>query len=266
MTWRRRRLIAGLAKLIRRPQLIFCLFRRYVLLGSVRKDPELMHMVVARSSGSLRRLTVNDLFPGIDSCDTVTIRKPEARTIGASVDLPELIHLIAAAKYISAKRILEIGTFDGFTALNIAANLKDQGEVCTLDLPEEDQNLHSTILNATKPNLVGVQFLGEAEANKIKQFRADSGSMDWNSFGAPFDMILIDGCHTYPYVMSDSTNALRHLRPDGILFWHDYGFIDVSRGGDELAREYPIFAITGTRLACFRNPLPERRLTTSDPA
>ena len=250
--------IARLAKVIRRPQLIFCLIRRNVLLGSARKDREVLHMVWAWSSGSLRRVAVNVLFPGIDSCDAVTVRKPEARIIGTSIDLQELIHVVAAAKYISAKRILEIGTFDGFTALNLAANLEEQCEVCTLDLPEEDQNLRSTILNATEANLLGTKFLGEPEAHKIRQFRADSGTMDWNSFGPPFDMILIDGCHTYSYVKSDSANALRHLRPGGILIWHDYGFIpDVSRAVDELAREYPISAITGTRLACFRSPLPK---------
>jgi len=198
---------------------------------------------------------MRDLFPGIDTCTAVSIRKPEARPIGWSLDLQELIHIISVAKYTSAKRILEIGTFDGFTTLNMAANLEEEGEVFTLDLPLEEDARPETVSNACDPSIVGSKFRGEREEKQIRQLWADSTNSDWSTFGAPFDIIFIDGCHAYPYVKSDSVNALKHVRPGGIVFWHDYGQIpDVSRAVDELARDYSIVAITGTRLACFKSP------------
>ena len=76
-----------------------------------------MHLVWAWSSGNLPRLTLGDIFPGIEACRDVSVRKPESRTIGASLDLQELIHVLCIAKHTHAKRIFELGTFDGFTAL-----------------------------------------------------------------------------------------------------------------------------------------------------
>jgi predicted O-methyltransferase YrrM len=250
--------VARIAKVVRHPKLILCLIKRNVLVGGVRHDDECIHLVRAWSSGSLHRVDLRELFPGIDTCLMVSIRKPESRIIGASIDLQELVHIASVVKHLSVKRILEIGTFDGFTALNLAANLEGDGEVCTLDLPEDNQELHKIIHFITNPEHVGRQFLGEAEEKRIRQLRANSKTADWASFGAPFDMIFIDGCHTYPFVKSDSANAIRHLRPGGVIFWHDYGFIpDVSLAVDELAREYPIFAIRGTRMACYRSPAPQ---------
>jgi predicted O-methyltransferase YrrM len=184
----------------------------------------------------------------------VSVRKPESRTIGWSLDLQELIHILSVAKYTNAKRILEIGTFDGFTALNLAANLADGGEVCTLDLPQDGQSRFGPISNVCDPGIVGSKFREEKEVNQIRQLWADSTTADWKEFGSPFDLILIDGCHDYPYVKSDSASAIKHLRPGGIIIWHDYGqFADVSRAVDEFAREVHIVAIIGTRLACHRS-------------
>jgi predicted O-methyltransferase YrrM len=166
-----------------------------------------------------------------------------------------LIHILSVAKYTNAKRILEIGTFDGFTALNLAANLDDGGEVCTLDLPHSGQPGSEPISNACDTEIVGSKFRGEEEVKQIRQLWADSTTADWKEFGSPFDLILIDGCHDYPFVKSDSANAIKHVRPGGTVIWHDYGqFPDVSRAVDELARDYHVMAIIGTRLACYRSP------------
>ena len=61
----------------------------------VLRDPECMHLVWAWSSGNLPRLTLGDIFPGIEACRDVSVRKPESRTIGASLDLQELIHVLS---------------------------------------------------------------------------------------------------------------------------------------------------------------------------
>lgn len=249
----RKNLLRGL----RNPGLSFVLIRRWFPWAASRNDRECQHLISAWSSGRLRRSSLRDLFPGIDAC-SVVVRKAEARTVGWSLDLQELVHLLSIVKLTKPKRSLEIGTYDGFTALNIAANLEPGSEVRTVDLPQNQEQsvLRSTgISNACVSDIIGSKFRREPEEARIQQIWGDSSREDWASFGAPFDLILIDGSHDYPYVRSDSLNAVKSANPGATILWHDYGqCVDVSRAVDELSRNYPVHAILGTRFACLRMP------------
>ena len=215
-------------------------------------------MIQAWSSGRLQHVRIADLFPDA-GLYSVQVRKPSARIIGWSVDVTELVHMLTILKITQAKRVLEIGTFDGFTALNFAANLdSDDGEIITVDLPQDqDQDAlrASGISNAITSGIVGRMFRDEPEASRIRQVWGDSAVMDWATLGGPFDVIFIDGSHDYKYVLSDSWNAVNCVRPGGVIFWHDYGqAVDVSKAVDEVAKVHPIVAIQGTRLACLAMP------------
>jgi Methyltransferase domain len=244
-------LINRIVRGLRNPAVLASLIRRTILVGGIQGDWECMNAVRSWSSGKLPHVMLRDLFPGIESCGSIVVLKPEARVIGFSLDLLELVHVLSVVKFRGARSILEIGTFDGFTALNIAANINWEGKVHTVDLPKSEER--DSFDNPYAPYLVGSKFAREPEAAKIEQLWADSTKADWQSFGGPFDMILIDGSHVYPDVKSDGANALRHLRPGGTVFWHDYGhYLGVSKAIDELARDHSIAVIKGTRLACFR--------------
>ena len=74
--------------------------------------------------------------------------------------------MLMIAKIVRARNVLEIGTWDGNTALNLAANT--EGNVVTLDLPLDfdiDQD-KSTLMypdalsHVTDRNRVGKQFRG----------------------------------------------------------------------------------------------------------
>ena len=244
-----------LVKGLSHPDLLFVLLRRWFPWSAFLRDPECAHLVKAWSSGCIPRKRIPDIFPGL-YIDALRVRKPESRVIGWSLDIQELVHLISIAKFTNAKRILEIGTFDGFTALNIASNLPDDAEICTVDLPPDlDEAAFRAvgISNAVDHSRIGVMFRGEPEEMRIRQCWGDSTKADWKSFGSPFDLILIDGCHEYTFVKSDSLNALKNISPGGTILWHDYGYApDVSRAVDELAASHPVNGIIGTRFACLR--------------
>ena len=119
------------------------------------------------------------------------------------------------------------------------------GEVVTVDLPpdfvmaKQDSLTYSDVeLNLTQRDQLGRQYQGHRLSARIRQVYGDSAALDWNSFGGPFDLVFIDGCHSEVYVSSDSRNAMNHLAPGGVIVWHDYGMIPaVSNVVDQLAHE-----------------------------
>jgi len=218
------------------------------------KDPEVKRLAAITRYGMLPRVSFSDIFSG---CEDFEIRVERAfdRTVGVSVDLQELLLLNAIVQITNAKNILEIGTYDGNTALNLAANSAPDALVTTIDLPPEwngglEFNVPRQHVNVTDRRKVACQYRGTPYEIKIRQIFADSAKLDWAGMTSSFDFVFIDGCHFYSYVKSDTDNAIRCLKPGGILVWHDYGQIaDVSRVVDETAKHMSVHVIKGTRLA-----------------
>ncbi len=199
-------------------------------------------------------------LPEIDANDIAPERTPfvlrEPHGMDGNVSLYELIVIARVAAARQPRRILEIGTFDGRTTLNIASNTS--GEVLTLDLPAADVANTGHALARGDARYVlkpgsGARFLGTDVAPRITQLLGDSATFDWSPHLGTFDLIFIDGAHSRDYVLSDSRHAFRLLRPEGgIILWHDYDghFDGVTEAIHLLAREdRPIRRIVGTNLA-----------------
>ena len=129
------------------------------------------------------------------------------------------------------RAILEIGTFDGRTTLNLALNSPSDTRIYTIDLPKDETS--SALLkvarsdqNLIKKNVTGSRFLNskdESAKKKIVQLFGDTATFDFSPYDGSIDMIFIDGAHTYEYVMNDSTIAFKLLRNGkGLILWHDY--------------------------------------------
>ncbi len=206
--------------------------------------------------GDLPRLHPQEVFPKAAHAD-YSVLNSGRRDPTTSTTLYELNCILMGLSHIGARKIVEVGTFDGNTTLNMAANVGEGGEVVTLDLPLEDQEpdlelkIDASLRNVTNRQIVGEQYLERPEKERITQVFGDSGKLDWSTLGGPFDMAFIDGCHAYEYVKSDTENALSVLRPGGLVMWHDYAEMeDVSRAVDEFRNRFDnICALQGTRLA-----------------
>jgi hypothetical protein len=188
--------------------------------------------------GTLPRLPVEEVLEDAARIAFCMVN-PGLRRRGTSITLFELSCLLMAERAARTRRALEIGTFDGNTTLNLAANLPEGGEVVTIDLPGDG------------PHLVGAQFKERPEAARIRQIRCDSAALDVHRLGGPFDLAFIDGCHSYEYVHGDTRRVLEVMRPGGLVLWHDYAMLEpVSRAVDELRGRFdPLVALAGTRLA-----------------
>ncbi len=115
--------------------------------------------------GSLPRQPVEQVF-GNASNDGFQILNPGRRDHNTSVTLFELSCILMAVRSVKARRVLEIGTFDGNTTLNLASNLPPGGEVTTIDLPIEAPPEFELELeqprerNITDRSVLGEQFKG----------------------------------------------------------------------------------------------------------
>lgn len=138
----------------------------------------------------------------------------------------ELFTLAALARAVKPSLCLEIGTYDGRSALAIASNCNSQTRVVTMNLPPNYLKEHpdkSEVVDVQLSAKVksGERWVGRQESQQIEQIFANSLEFDFGSIGHP-QFIFIDGAHDQHTVESDSENALRVIdRQKGVIVWHD---------------------------------------------
>jgi hypothetical protein len=192
------------------------------------------------------------------------IRLVETDKADGNVNLAELAILAQAAAAIPAgSTMVEIGTFDGRTTLNLAINAAD-ASVFTLDLPAEERALFALAPGerqyVDKPQS-GARFRAcgppwQAAARRITQLLGDSATFDWSPYDGRAALVFVDGSHAYDYVRKDSETALRLVAKGGLVLWHDYGrWEGVSRALDELEaeRKLGLRHVRGTSLVFWRS-------------
>lgn len=210
----------------------------------------------ARLAPQLPQVRLSELVP-----DRLAIEIREPVSIGGNVSPLELIALMQLVKHWDPQRLLEIGTFDGRTTLNLAANSGPQAKVYTLDLPRAGMESSALPLDAGELDMIdkdrsGTRFSGTDCEKKIVQLFGDSGAYDFTPYFNKIDFAFVDGSHSYEYVLNDSRLMLDIVKKGGLIIWHDYGWWNgVTRALDELHQNDPDFQglqqIRGTSLACM---------------
>jgi predicted O-methyltransferase YrrM len=192
------------------------------------------------------------------------IRLVEIQKVKGNVRVSELAILAKAATTVPPDRqIVEIGTFDGRTTLNLAVNSAPGTPVITLDLPKDyapkfPMNIGEYKL-ANKP-ISGLRYRScnltwPEPVSRILQLLGDSATFDWTPYYGQAGLVFVDGSHTYENVVNDSEVAFRLVAPGGIIIWHDYGvWEEVTRTLDELAAAQGLGLrhIFGTSLVFWR--------------
>jgi predicted O-methyltransferase YrrM len=198
------------------------------------------------------------LFPALP------IRLSQARKHAGDVSVAELAILAtAAAATAGGEEIIEIGTFDGRTTLNLALNAPAQYPVFTLDLPPDTAPVfaleEAERVLVEKPasgrHFVEAQRAGLAAAARIHQLYGDSARFDWSAHLGKAGLVFVDGSHAYDYVIADSDTALRLIAPQGTVIWHDYGVWEgVTRALEEIEarRRLGLRHLRGTSLVIWK--------------
>ena len=145
----------------------------------------------------------------------------------------DAFYLALLARVLSPRRIFEIGTLHGYTALLFALNTPPDTVIYTLDLPPNGScspSLPTTISDnehivahahyAHSPECL---YSAHPAGKKVSQLYGDSAHFDFAPYHEKVDLFFVDGAHSYEYVRSDSLNAVSCTRRGGVIVWHDYG-------------------------------------------
>ncbi|MDQ6961780.1 MAG: class I SAM-dependent methyltransferase [Mariprofundaceae bacterium] len=191
------------------------------------------------------------------------IRLLEADKSQGNVSLSEVImlaKLVTEAKV--GEEIIEIGTFDGRTTLNMAVNSHASCPIFTLDLPQGDDTAfdveegEKSFIDKPKPGMRFVQS-DEPSTQRITQMLGDSAIFDWSEHEDKAGFMFVDGSHAYDYAKKDTETAFRLIRPGGFIVWHDYGVWEgVTKALEEIEAEQKLGLqhIRGTSLVVYRHP------------
>lgn len=210
---------------------------------------------LALKSEHLKQLELKEITSDVKYTNKLSFENWSFRQ--GNLTLYELFCVCTIVKAFTPSKIFEIGTFDGLTTLHLALSSSDNCEIHTLDLPKEEiGNIDFTLAGGDKELVmkegfeIGSQYRNHPAAKKITQHYSDSAKFEFEKYLNEFNLVFIDGAHSYDYVRSDTENSLKMVKPGGIILWHDYGSVlDVTDYLNDLSKSMDICRIRNTSLA-----------------
>jgi hypothetical protein len=157
--------------------------------------------------------TVNllDLFPVFEDNINTYSFLPDTSLI------TDILMLKGFAKKFDRCAYLEIGSFRGES---IAAVSEVAGDCLSITLSGDEMRQ----MGATDDD-VRVHGIFTKGIKNIEYIYHNSLTFDFSKLGRKFDLIFIDGDHSYNGVVQDTRNMFKLLKDDrSIIVWHDYGY------------------------------------------
>ena len=207
----------------------------------------------------LTKCHLDQLFPGIMN-KQISLIAPLAEEIG-NVWPKELIILAALCQYLQPTTVFEIGTFNGRTTVNLAAN--SLAAIHTLDIPADHPIFRRTAGEERYQlsDSAGIFYRQSEYKDRVTQWWADSAEFDERPLVGTMDLVFVDGAHDDEHMKSDSEKAFRMITDKGTIVWHDYSFrcpgVSDYLEGHELREHF--FSIPDTRLVLFTRQSKARR-------
>ena len=140
----------------------------------------------------------------------------------------------------SRKTVLEIGTFRGVTTYNLS---RYADKVVTLDIDNKGYD------GAGYNKYIVGEWFHNKNMENIQQVICDTRTFDFSSLKTMFDVILVDGDHTFEGCTNDIMKGLSVLKPGGIMVIDDYDPTEnnmwpgVRKAVDKLAETHEVFWI-----------------------
>ena len=213
------------------------------------KSPE----SVSKKRRSIQTNEINQLLPDYAS---IPVNLSDVVCDYGEMPLEELEVICKIVRNRQPGTVFEIGTFMGKTTLCLAAN--SSARIYTLDLPPKgNENYAPPEMNDpvidVYPENPGAKFFDTTYATRITQLYGDSQSFDFCPYFGKMDAVIVDACHHYDFVLRDSMNAFKMIKPDGIIIWHGYAdnAPGVMKALGLVSQKFPLSHISGTSLVVY---------------
>ncbi len=192
----------------------------------------------AVNDSRIRELYLEQIFPGIGQ---VKVPLGAVNEVTLHPNKVDMLYVCAVAHHKGARRAFEFGTYMGRTTYHLAKTSPEM-EVTTLSISPDKDPLFGPFL--------GKFFKGRPEAARIKLLLQDSRDFDPAPYKGMFDVVFVDGDHSYELVKNDTLKAFQLLKKGGVILWHDYapkspGLVQFFK---EFTQERPLFRIKHTCL------------------
>lgn len=134
--------------------------------------------------------------------------------------LEDLINWVNDITPTSDMAIIEIGSYIGESTMQFARRFK---QVVSVDPFVDDYDLNDPACHCWPFNMVYEKFLHNTMPYpNIKSIRLTSDEAVGILKQYQFDMLYIDGLHTYDGVIADISNYKSLIKPGGFIAGHDY--------------------------------------------
>jgi protein-L-isoaspartate O-methyltransferase len=176
-----------------------------------------------------------------DDFDQLPVTLTVLPTGAWSSPIVDVVTLVKIALCLKPKRVLEVGSYRGYTTRLLAEHTPPDTKIVAFDRePRHGEAYRDTPLAAKIERRIGT-VCPEA-------FAMDSPGT--------YDFIFLDADHTYEAVKYDTEVLLPLLAPNGVFVWHDYanwGKFSKKNGVPEALHEFartrPIASVGGSWLA-----------------
>jgi predicted O-methyltransferase YrrM len=191
----------------------------------IARNPSLLIKITSDNSVWTKKLlqkypNYNNGFPAVDLlCLTDNFNETvETFSFLGGGSMPtDIILLQILAKKFNNCTYFEIGTWRGESIINVSNYAKTsytfnlpKKEILKFKLGEKYANLHGIF---SKTN------------SKIIHLEGNSFNYDFSKLNKTFDLIFVDGDHSYQGVKNDTEKIFKHLiHENSIIVWHDYAF------------------------------------------
>jgi predicted O-methyltransferase YrrM len=134
--------------------------------------------------------------------------------LGQNSLITDIILLKNLAKRFKKCSFLEIGTWRGESISNVAKVAKECVSISLSDKELRDFGMND--------DYISQQRLFSKNIKNISHIAHDSHTFDYKKYGKKFDLIFIDGEHSYEGIFKDTENAFKLLKDENsIIVWHD---------------------------------------------
>ncbi|HKB08494.1 MAG TPA: class I SAM-dependent methyltransferase [Candidatus Polarisedimenticolia bacterium] len=217
-----------------------------------------------RAAAVIPTVRLRDVFPPEIEAGAIHLENFLGHWGNVSIETVCKICLIVRS--LRPRRVLEIGTYNGMTTLQMALNAPPGCVVYTLDLPPDREpgippseldRLVARSFRARFGTSTGSYFRGRDDL-KIVQLLGDSATFDYGAvIDGPLDLVFIDGAHDYRTKAIDTQNVLRLLAPGGVVVWDNYADVsnpEVTRFLLDQSASLKLSHLRNTMLVVHRHP------------